>query len=215
MEITVQDVVQIEAQQEPRGRYGFLTTGDCLTPQGEPSLTRRYSNRVVKQTLWVINIFEPDLIQQKQGLSVANVALFLLQLPRYHNWLTDYDQHQHGMKDGGGKGEDRDPREGVWHCCICLLNHSHHLLHMQITFAQIKQHRKRFPFQLHGCSVSSRNSSSYRITTDNYNHLIRSTKSLHAEHDSFIIIDLRRSKFTQINKGSQYPLEQTEIGYKC
>lgn len=119
------------------------------------------------------------------------------------------------MKGGGGKGEDRDPREGVCHCCICLLNHSHHLLHMQITFAQIKQHRKRFPFQLHGCSVSSRNSSSYRITTDNYNHLIRSTKSLHAEHDSFIIIDLRRSKFTQINKGSQYPLEQTEIGYKC
>lgn len=67
MEITVQDVVQIEAQQEPRGRYGFLTTGDCLTPQGEPSLTRRYSNRVVKQTLWVINIFEPDLIQQKKA----------------------------------------------------------------------------------------------------------------------------------------------------
>lgn len=87
---------------------------------------------------------------------------------------------------------------------------------MQITFTQIiKEQRKKFPSQLHGCSVNSSNSSSYRITTDNYNHLIQSTKSLHAEHDSFIIIDLRRSKFTQINKGSKYPLEQTEIGHKC
>lgn len=92
--------------------------------------------------------------------------------------------------------EDSGSSEGVYYCCICLLNHSYYLFHMQIKFAQIKQHRKKkFPFQLHGCSVSSRNSSGYRITTDNYNHLIRSTKSLHAGHDSFIIIDLRRSKF--------------------
>lgn len=112
--------------------------------------------------------------------------------------------------------EDKSTQEGAPHCPVSLLSLCCELPHTQITFAQIiKEWRKKSPSQLHGCSVNSGNSSSYRITTDNYNHLIQSTKSLHAEHDSFIIIDLRRSKFTQINKGSKYPLEQTEVGYKC
>lgn len=120
---------------------------------------------------------------------------------------TSPDPEQRG---GGSTGE------GVHHCPVSLLNSCHELFHTQIKFTQIrKEQGKKSPSLLHGYSVNSSNSSSYRITTDNYNHLIQSTKSLHAEHDSFIIIDLRRSKFAQINKGSKYPLEQTEIGYKC
>lgn len=39
--------------------------------------------------------------------------------------------------------EDSGSSEGVYYCCICLLNHSYYLFHMQIKFAQIKQHRKK------------------------------------------------------------------------
>lgn len=63
-------------------------------------------------------------------------------------------------------------------------------------------------------SLATSNGCSYGVTTDNYNHLIQSPKSLHAEHESFIIIDLSWNKFTQINKGSKYPLEKAVIGYK-
>lgn len=107
----------MEAQQEPMGRHGFLTTSDCLTPQGGPSLRNRYPKKTVKQTLLVINISD-DLVppknkKQKRSNS-CHVVQLLLQLPRYHICLTNWEQHRHSVNvwvqcrtpDAQGKVQD-------------------------------------------------------------------------------------------------------------